>query len=763
MACLSAITDGVFYYVDCCGVPRTGASLAQTICIDEALSGTSYGIIIDSGQTCTQNCIQGGLDYTFQVTGVCSAATGTITFNPFGGAAPYTIDNIIPGTITAQTSYNPITFTGLTEGVYVFRLNDTLGLQNNELYINVAVTECFEARIVASGTTCGVDNGSLQVSASTTGSPYTIILYQNGSVYDVETTSVLPYTFTGLEDGIYYATVVDYGATTANTENGVISASTAVNFGFWKVDTSNCVTNWGKLAVTGITGTGPYTYLWSNGATTQVVTGLTQGVYSCTVTDSLGCQTTLSETVGVATPMSLALLTAQNPSCFSSDGSLTFTISGGSGPYYYSANTSQVGYTLSNTFTITGLTSGNYQVSVTDASLCSILLNGNLSTPNGFSVASVNVIGSNCNVTNGQIDVTIQGVSGFYTYSLSGQNTNIQSTTTTQNLTESFTNLANDTYLLTISASGANCVYTNTYTISSIPKFSLNIQTTGATCGQIDGIAIIDVSTGYTTPLDYVLSNGNTIIDTPLSSITYNNLSAGSYTITVTDNAGCAVSSGFTINTGGGITASVATTNCTGLNDGTATVVINAGSPPFSYLWSTSQTGSSISNLAAGQYSVDITDSTGCTLTQYFSITCLGTNVTNYEIYNVCSNTFTTTSGNQRGLAEMLNEGYLDLISGYTNCVFNSAELVCEVTISGVTYTQPFYTATTLNDVPQDSLWQSTIEDILDTVPNISSYSIDLLNNTLTIISTCSGDDDPLADEDFTLGLEITYDIVCGI
>ena len=348
---------------------------------------------------------------------------------------------------------------------------------------------------------------------------------------------------------------MDYGATTANTENGVISASTAVNFGFWKVDTSNCVTNWGKLAVTGLTGTGPYTYLWSNGATTQVVTGLTQGVYACTVTDSLGCQTTLSETVGVATPMSLALLTAQNPSCFSSDGSLTFTISGGSGPYYYSANTSQVGYTLSNTFTITGLTSGNYQVSVTDASLCSILLNGNLSTPNGFSVASVNVTGSNCNVTNGQIDVTIQGVSGFYTYSLSGQNTNIQSTTTTQNLTESFTNLANDTYLLTISASGANCVYTNTYTISSVPKFSLNIQTTGATCGQSDGISVIDVSTGYTTPLDYVLSNGNTIIDTPLSSITYNNLSSGSYTITVTDNAGCAVSSGLQLTTGGGITA----------------------------------------------------------------------------------------------------------------------------------------------------------------------------------------------------------------
>jgi hypothetical protein len=111
----------------------------------------------------------------------------------------------------------------------------------------------------------------------------------------------------------------------------------------------------------------------------------------------------------------------------------------------------------------------------------------------------------------------------------------------------------------------------------------------------------------------------------------------------------------------------------------------------------------------------------------------------------------------------MLNEGYLDITSGYTNCVFNSAELICEIDINGTAFTQTFYTATTLNDVPQDTVWQSTIENILSGITQIQSYDINLLNNTLTILSNCNGDNDPLGDADFSLGLSIVYDIVCGV
>lgn len=763
MACVSGLTNGVYSFIDCCGVTRFGASVGESICLDETYTGTSVGVYIATGQTCTQNCNQGPLGYSFTVSGVCSGLTGSVIFAPFGGTPPYTIDNITPGGISAQTSYGQITFTGLTGGTYVFRLNDTLGLQNNELYINVAVTPCFQANIInASGTTCGDTNGFLQVTGTTTGSPYTILFYKDNVLQSVETTNTLPYDFDSLSVGIYYATIIDNGGATANTENAVISASTSVDFGFWKVDTSNCTTNWGKLAVTGITGTGPYTYLWSNGETTQLITGLTQGIYSCTVTDSLGCQTTKSETVGVAQPLGLSFLTANQPTCFSSDGSLTFTISGGSQPLYFSATSSQVGFTLSDTFTLTGLSSGNYNVLVRDANFCEIVVNGYLLPPNGFSVVGTTVTNSTCNITNGSIDVNIAGANAFYTYSLSGLSTNTIQTNVSQNQNFLFSNLANDTYQLTISGSGTQCVYTELITISSTEKFQVNVSTTGSTCGQLDGNASVELSTGYTLPLNYVLSNGDTILNTTLTSTTFNNLTAGSYTITVTDNDGCSVSTGFTINTGGSLITSVDVTNCTGSNDGSASVIIYDGEPPFNYLWSNGQTGSSISNLSAGNYNVTITDASGCTDTQYFTLNCTGNLISNYQTFNLCTNTFTTTTGNQRGMLEMLNEGYLDITSGYTNCTFNSAIFTCEIIINGSAFTETFYTATTLNDVPQDTLWQSTIESILSGISEVQSYQIDLLNNTLTITSNCNGDVDPLADADFTLGLEIVYDVTCS-
>jgi hypothetical protein len=753
MACVSGLTDGVYSYVDCCGQLQTGASLGVSICLDEAYTGTSFGVYIATGQTCSQNCIQGPLSYSFSVTGVCDTDAGSVTINPFGGVSPYTIDNIFPGTVSAQTGTTSITFNNLSGGTYVFRLNDTLGLQNNELYINVAITPCFEANIInASGTTCGSDNGSLQVTATTTGSPYTILLYKDNVLYDVETTPTLPYDFNGLGVGIYYATVYDFASTTANTENAVISGSTAVDFGFWKVNTSNCVITTGKLAVTGLTGTGPYTYLWSNGETGQIITGLTQGTYSCTVTDSLGCSTTKSDVIGVADQIGLANLTAVNPSCFSSDGSLTFTVSGGTVPFYYSATTGEVGYTLSDTFTISNLSAGIYSVLVRDANFCETTLNGYVNTVNGFSVVGTTITNSNCSLNNGAVDVTIAGVSGFYAYSLSGQSSGMVYGNVSQNQNYSFTNLPNDNYLLVISGTGSSCVYSTTLSITSNDKFSVSASTTGSTCGQLNGTAIIQVSTGFTSPLDYVLSNGNTLIDSPLSAITYNNLPAGSYTITVTDYDGCAVTTGFTITTGGSLQTSISTTNCTSNNDGTASVVIYDGEPPFTFVWSDGQTGMTATSLSAGTYSVNITDASGCTDTQYATITCLGGLVSNYQVYNLCNNTFTTTVGNQRGLIEMLNEGFIDLTSGYTNCVLNSAVLSCELTINGSGTTVPFYTATTLNDVPQDTVWQSTIESILSGITQIENYNVNLLNNTLTITSKCSGDIDPLSDADFSLG-----------
>jgi uncharacterized protein (DUF2141 family) len=770
MACISGFTLGGYYnYIDCCGINQTGLSPGlESVCIDQTYSGTTVGVLFDSGSTCTQNCNQGPFNYTFQVTGICSAVTGTVVINGVGGILPYTITPISPlgSGLSTQTGNDPFTYTGLTGGTYVFRINDTTGPTNNELYFNVDISDCFVANIYdLSGTTCGFDNGEFKVSATSTSSPYSILLYKDSVFNQLQTTNSLPYTFTNLSSGVYYVEIYDYGFSTAKTENVVISGSVGPDFGFWKVDSSTCVITGGKLSATGVTGNGPFTYLWSNGETTQTITGLTEGTYSCTITDSLGCSTTKREVVGSSLPFGVGLVTSVNPSCFTSDGSYTYTFTGGTRPIYYSAATGQVGYTFGDTVTLNNLSSGSYDVYVRDANFCPLQLNAFVSPQNGFNVVNTIVTNSNCNSNNGSIYVQLQGLGGFYTYNLSGQNTNYVFTTTTQDQFYTFNNLSNDNYLLIISGSGTNCFYNNNVTVNSTQKFDLTVTTTNSSCGLTNGSASINVGSGYTGVLDYILSDGQSVIDYPYSSYTFNNLSPGSYTINVVDQDGCSVSESFNIVTTNGVLSSVITTNCTNGSNGEAEVVIYQGEPTFSYQWSSNvpgtQTGSIVTGLTAGTYSVIVTDDNGCQSTQKFNIVCTGNLLSGYEIINICNNKFTTTTANKRGFSEMLNEGFVDLTSGYTNCYFSSATFSCDIEINGSAFTQTFYTATTLNDFPQDTLWQSTIENILSSISEVSEYKVDVITNTIKIKSNCNGDYDPLSDAEISLALTINYNIYC--
>ena len=770
MACVTGFTTGGYYsYTDCCGVLQVGfAGAVDTVCVDTAFSASSIGLIITPLSVCVQDCSTGPLSYTFSVTGVCDNPTGAVTFSTFGGVAPYTIDNITPlgSGLSAQTSSGQITFTGITGGTYVFRINDSLGLQNSELFINVLVSDCFNANIInTSGTICGQNNGELFVSASSINSPYSILLYSGVSDYvGVYNAITLPYSIQGLPPSIYHAVVYDYGLATAITENVVISASTNISYGLWVVNAGTCVINTGKIAVTGTTGTGPFTYLWSDGQTTQLATGLTAGNYSVTVTDFYGCSVTQSTTVGIADPIGVLSITPTNPSCFASDGALSITMSGGTLPYFYSANTGEVGYTLSNTFTLSSLPSASYTILVRDANYCPYYVNTSLNTISGFNVVGNTITNSTCNQNSGSITTIINGLVGFYQYDLTGLTTNQNYSFYTQSQNVTFPNLPNDTYTLTISGQSAGCGYSQTLVVNSIEKFTVDVLTTGSTCGLSNGSFTVNVGTGYTNwpvggQLDYILSNGDSIIDTTLSSVTFTNLTAGQYTLDVRDEENCVVSETFTISTTPQLDSAVFANNCIFGGDGSAEVSIYDGTPPFTYTWSnnisSAQTGNTVTGLTGGSYTVTVTDNSGCTNYLSFVIDCTFTQVTGFTRYSICSdNNFTTTSGTKRGLSEMVSEGFLDLTTGYTNCYINYYILECEINLNGSAFTQTVL-------VENDGGWQQAIENILSSIPEVGEYSVNILNNTLQIESNCVGGVDPLGNANFSLSLNIDYNISC--
>src|SRR5690606_19596521 len=182
------------------------------------------------------------------------------------------------------------------------------------------------------------------------------------------------------------------------------------------------------------------------------------------------------------------------------------------------------------------------------------------------------------------------------------------------------TNVAPGPY--TVTATDANgCTAVASVTINEPDSLLPILTVTDASCSGInDGSASVS-TTGGTGSYTYnwsVAGSGNT------SSVS--NLGAGNYSLTVTDANGCDTVLSFVVNQPVSLNVSVTTTDETCLtgNDGTATANVSGGNSPYSYLWSTTDTSSSISGLSAGNYLLTVTDVNGCDTTLSVTINSSG-------------------------------------------------------------------------------------------------------------------------------------------
>ena len=775
--CYSATTDGFYTYTDCCGNVQQGTQIGLQVCVD---TSQSYQGLALSPRQCIQNCDEGPITYTFEVTGTCTSPKGGfILINPSGGTKPYTITNTsttaVSGTLLpTQTGNGPFGWGGVDEGNYVFVLQDSSGGINQDAVINVSVEGCFTAEIInVSGTTCGdLTSGILTVTSNSLSSPYQIDLYAVGIGLVNSINSPVPsHTFNSLYPNTYYSIVTDFGGATAQTNNAIVVSSSALTFTTIVVDDSPCNSGFGNSTVTSVSnGTPPYTYLWADGQTGVTATGLTQGTWSITVTDDNGCSATQNVTVGLAPNLGVVSVTPVSSNCFSCDGGLQITVSGGTPPYTFVNNTGQQGTTNNTTFNFTGLCSGPQSVVITDFAGCQITEISNVQSTAGFTVVSVNVTNSDCN-NDGSINIQINAPIGLYTYSVTNSLGSTQ-TITTSSQSHIFSNLPSDTYTVTIENSQGNCTYTTEEVVTNQPKFGLNTTIYDAICGSNNGFVDITLSAGtqpLAIPFDYILTDintGNVVyqdIDSPLTATTINNLSSGTYLLSVNDNGNCTVTETFNVSGTTGVNFGITKTDSVNGNDGTATINIVDGIAPFVIGWSNGESTLTISGLSGGTYTATVVDATGCAQTQSVTINGNNQNVICYELNEICENDFITTSGGIRDFGSMLNEGFNDLTSGHTDCTLNSAVFYTIVDFSGGTMTppyhveNPFYTGTTLNDYPTGEQWVQSIDDILSTIPQIESFTLDLNTNQLTIVSDCK----ELKDVYFRLSTKIVYDITC--
>ena len=705
-------------------------------------------------------------EYNIILTGDCqNTNSGAIEIYLTGGTDPYTVEWISPNLGTDIVTTLPSIRTSLSADTYGLRVNDSTLPTNLEFYINIPVSSGVCATILGvQGTTCSFDNGSVTGSSSSLYSSTNFYLYDSNDTYLTSAiTNTNNVVFTNLTAGTYYMVVEDLGGCTGYSPNFIVESSNSLNYGLYVVPNSSCGgTPMGKIMVTGVTGTPPYTYNWSNGATGSTVTGLTSGTYSVSVTDYYGCVATQSATIVDVPQIGLGLFTATQPTCFSSDGVLTIQISGGTAPYYYSASTGNVQVQYGTSWTLSGLSPGNYSFQVTDAALCTFVASTTLTQPLGITSVNITSAGSTCSSNDGSIQVSVFGGTTPYIYTLiypNGNTTNISNSLTTQ----IFSNLSSGTYTVAVQ-DAIGCAYMDEITLIATNLYTISTEVTGTTCNQSNGGIYVEVSTGGTAPYNYSLDGLQNILNSTLSAITFTNVSAGQHTVSVTDATGCVQTTQVYVSESDPLDFTLYSTSCGNGSDGTLTALISTGTPPFNFDWSNNVQSNpqqiQITGLTAGTYSLTVVDSIGCSLSRTTNIDCQ-TQYVSYQTYVMGAEQFAIQSQTKYGLLQMLNEGFNDLTSGGTNCDLISAVFGVKVSVQplGLTTSETFFTGTTLVSAPSDNLYYDTVKSLLLTIPGVGDVTIDSLNNQI-IISTKPGDN-TLNGQEIIVELTIVYDIMC--
>lgn len=408
----------------------------------------------------------------------------------------------------------------------------------------------------------------------------------------------------------------------------------------------------GSIAATPTLGSSPWDFVWTNSTGTNVgttmnvtsntVSNLPAGIYNVSVTDNVGCVSTAQTTISQPNPIVVSASSATICNV-ATNGAINLSVTGGTPAYNISWSGTTVGDPAGNeinasggTYSITSLGAGTYNITATDLNNCtSSTSNSIIEAP--ILTATESSTAAQCGSPNGTINVIATGGTAPYSVSWSGPANGNPAGTEIATSGSSYTinGLANGTYTITIT-DAIGCVHTLSSTVAQTSAVPFTVSPAQASCNGASTGSIVVTPNGGTPNYEISWSgpvSGNPIgseITTAGASYTIPFLSAGNYTVTLTDGNNCSSSMPAVVIEPAALNVSSTPTAalCAGDSNGSIAIVVNGGTAAYNISWSGNTSGDpvgneintsggnyTLSNLSSGNYSITTTDANLCNTT----------------------------------------------------------------------------------------------------------------------------------------------------
>lgn len=457
--------------------------------------------------------------------------------------------------------------------------------------------------------------------------------------------------------GTYNLIVTDANGNEAN-QTYIVSQPDELIASYTTTNVSCNAGNDGSIDISVEGGTGVYSYIWATGETTQDISGLVAGEYSVTVRDANLCETSLI--ISIEEPvaaLNVSDTTIENTTGFELiNGSIEVVIAGGTSDYSYEWKDSEDTVLPSTTNLLDGIGAGDYFLKVTDANGCELETDYTITEPAALSVRT-DEVSIDCFGNTGQLIALVEGGVSPYSYQWYNASNELVSEESTAN------NIPTGTYSVTVIDASANQTELTDIILTHPDLLEItDIDIIDVTCYEGEDGSIRVTAIGGTG--DYLYQWSHTTVST--NEVT--SLTSGAYTVTITDENTCSVTSE-TINVLEPAPYEIIGVNLvrpsgiTGAENGSIAIDITGGVAPYTYQWYDSDTNLVLEEVAVlamsssittseGVYSIRVTDAIGCEITDTYNLADPGE-----LLVDIRQNQEVSCNRNNDGILEVLTVG----------------------------------------------------------------------------------------------------------